>query len=121
MTTLVIGWDCDIDELGWGISVAQSDDRNVDVGGFFDGLGVCSRIGDNDEAGFFKRARDVVGEVTWCETTCDGNCAGVGGELEDGALTVRTSGDDTDISWIVNGGNDAGCEDNFLPSNRMGR
>ena len=41
----------------------------------------------------------------------------MGGELEDGTLTVWTGRDNTDIGWVVNGGDDAGSEDNLLPAN----
>jgi hypothetical protein len=30
-------------------------------------------------------------------------------------LAIGTGGDDTNISWVVNGCNDAGSKDNFLP------
>jgi hypothetical protein len=39
----------------------------------------------------------------------------VGGELQDGTLTVGTSGDDTDIGGVVNGGDDTGGQDDLLP------
>jgi hypothetical protein len=78
-------------------------------------LSVGSRVGDDDEAGFFEGASDIVGEVTGCETTSNGNGSGVRGELEDGALTVGTGRDNADIGGVVDGGDDAGCKDNFLP------
>lgn len=71
-------------------------DGDVDVGGLLDGLGVGARVGDDDEAGLLERAGDVVGEVTGGEATGNGDGAGVGGELEDGTLTVGTGRDDTD-------------------------
>ena len=37
------------------------------------------------------------------------------GELEDGTLTVWAGRDDGNVSWVVNGDNDASCEDDFLP------
>jgi hypothetical protein len=120
MATLVVCRDSYVDELGWRIGVAEGDDGNVDVGGFLDGLCVGPWVGNNDEAGFLEGASDIVGEVTWRETTCDGDGSGVCGELEDGALTVRAGGDDTDIGWVINSGDDAGCEDNFLPVGRNG-
>ena len=39
----------------------------------------------------------------------------MGGELEDGTLTVGTGGDAADVGWVVDCSNDAGCEDDFLP------
>ena len=115
MTALIVGWDCDVDELGWGVGVAERDDGDIDIGGLLDGLGVGTRVGDDDETWFLERAGDVVGKVSWCEATCDRDCARVGCELQDGTLAVGTRGDDTDIGWVVDGGDDAGCEDDLLP------
>jgi hypothetical protein len=39
----------------------------------------------------------------------------VGGELQNSTLTVGTSGDDTDIGGVVNGGDDTGGQDDLLP------
>ena len=79
-------------------------------------MGIGARVGDNDEAGFLEGAGDVVGEVTWSEATGDRNGSGVGGEFEDGALTVGAGGDDANVGWVVDGGDDAGCEDDLLPA-----
>ena len=115
MTTLVVGWDGDVDELGGGVSVAEGNDWNVDVGSFLDGLGVGTGIGDDDEAGFLEGASDVVGEVTGGKTTCDGDGTGVRGELQDCTLAIGTGGDDTDVGGVVDGCDDAGSENNLLP------
>lgn len=119
MTTFVVCRNGDIDEFGRGIGVAESNDRNVDVGGFFDSLGIGARVRYDDEAGLFERASDVVGEVTRSEATSDGNSTRVSGELEDSTLTVRTSGDDCNISGVVDCCDDASCKDDFLPSKSM--
>ena len=37
------------------------------------------------------------------------------GELENRTLTVRAGRDDGNVSWVVNGDNDASCEDDLLP------
>jgi hypothetical protein len=74
------------------------DDGDVDVGSLLDGLGVGARVGDNDQAGLLERAGDVVSEVTGGEATGNGNGAGVGGELEDGTLSVGTGRDDANCS-----------------------
>jgi len=39
----------------------------------------------------------------------------VSGELEDSTLAVGAGRDDGNIGWVVNGDNDASCEDDFLP------
>ena len=45
-------------------------------------------VGDNDQAGFLEGPSDVVGEVTRGEAASDGLGAGVGGEFENGTVTV---------------------------------
>ena len=116
MTTLVIGRDSDINELGWGVGIAERNNRNVDIRSLLDSLGISAGISDDDEAGFLEGSSDVVGEVTRSETTGDSNSTGVCGKLQDSTLTIGTSGDDTDVSWVVDCCNDTGSEDNFLPA-----
>jgi len=115
MTTLVVGWNGNIDELSWGIGIAESNDGDVDIRCLLDSLGIGARIGDNDETGFLERACDVVGEVTWGETTSNWGSTSVSGELQDSALAIGTGGDDTDIGGVVDGCDDTGSEDDFLP------
>jgi hypothetical protein len=117
MTTLVVCWYGNIDELGWGIGIAESNDRNVDVGSLLNSLGISAGIGDNDEAWFLEGSSDVVSEVTRGETTSDGNSTRVRGKLQDSTLTIGTSGDNTDIGWVVDSCDDAGGENNLLPIN----
>jgi hypothetical protein len=62
MTSLVVCRNSDVDEFQGGICVCQSNDRNVDIRRFADGLVVYSRVGDDDETWFFERTRDVVGK-----------------------------------------------------------
>jgi hypothetical protein len=69
-------------------------DGNVDVGSLLDSLGIGARVGDDDQTGLLERAGDVVGEVTGGEATGNGDGTGVGGELEDGTLSVGTGRDD---------------------------
>ena len=115
MTTLVVGGDGNIDELGGGVSVAESDDGNVDIGSLLDSLGVGAGVGDDDQTGLLERSGDVVGEGTGGEATGNGDGTSVGGELEDGTLTIGTGGDDTDVGGVVNSGDDTGGEDDLLP------
>lgn len=111
MTALVVGGNGNVDELSGRVTVAKSlctvsfhsrrirtgstyDNGDVDVGSLLDGLGVGARVGDDDQAGLLERAGDVVGEVTGGEATGNGGGTGVGGELEDGTLSVGTGRDD---------------------------
>ena len=116
MTTFVVGRDGDVDEFSRRVSIAEGNDRDVDVGGFFDGLGVGARVRYDDEARLFERASDVVGEISRSEATSDSNSTGVSGELEDSTLTVGTSRDDCDISGVVDSCDDASCKDDFFPN-----
>lgn len=115
VTALVVGGDGNVDVLGGRVGVAEGDDRDVDIGGLLDGLGVGARVGDNDQARLLEGAGDVVGEVTGGETTGNGTSTSVGGELQDGTLTVGTGRDDADVGGVVNGGDDTGGQDNLLP------
>ena len=109
MTALVVGGDGDVDEFGGGIGVAEGDDGDVDVGGFFDGLGVGPRVRDDDQTRFLEGTGDVVGEIPGGEAPGDGDGARMRGEFEDGALAVGAGGDDGDVGWVVDCGDDAGC------------
>jgi hypothetical protein len=115
VATLVVGGDGNVDVLGGGVSVGEGNDGDVDVGSLLDGLGVGARVGDDDQTGLLEGAGDVVGEGTGGEATGDGSGTSVGRELEDGTLTVGTGRDNTDIGGVVDGGDDAGGQDNLLP------
>lgn len=115
MTTLVVGRDGNVDKFGWRVGIAEGEDWDVDVAGLLDGLSVGAGVGYDDEAGLLERTGDVVGEVTWSETTSDGDSTGVSGKLQDSALAVGTSRDDANVGWVVNCGDDASCENNLLP------
>lgn len=115
MTTLVVAGDGDVDEVGGGVGVAESNDGDVDVAGLLDSLGVGAGVGDNDQARLLERAGDVVSEATGGETTGDGGGSGVSGELQDSALAVGTGRDNTDVGRVVDCRDDAGSKDDFLP------
>ena len=121
VTTIVVGGDGSVDVLGGGVGVAEGDDGNVDVRSLLDGLGVGAGVGDDDQAGLLERAGDVVGEATGGEATSDGGGTGVGSELEDSALAVGTGRDDANVGRVVNGDDDAGSEDNILPTDFVRR
>ena len=116
VATLVVGRNGDVDVLGGRVSVAEGNDGDVDVGSLLDGLGVGAGVGDDNQTGLLERSGDVVGEGTGGETTGNGNSAGVSSELEDGTLTVGTSGDNANVGGVVDSGDDTGCEDNLLPA-----
>jgi hypothetical protein len=61
-------------------------------------LSIGARVGDDDQTGLLERTGDVVGEVTRGEATSNGNGTGVGGELQDGTLSVGTGRDDANCT-----------------------
>lgn len=115
MLGLVVGGDGNIAELEAGVGVAEGDHGDVDIGSLTDGLVVDAGVGDNNETGLLEGLGDVVGEVTRGEAAGNGEGAGVGGELEDSAVAVRTGRDDTDIGRVLDGCDDTGSEDDLLP------
>ena len=115
MTTLVVGGDSDVDELQGSIGVGKGNDGDVDVGRLPDSLVVHTGVGNDDQSGLLERTSDVVGEATGGETASDSLSTGVGGVLEDGTVTVGAGRDHTNISWVLNSGDDTGGENKLLP------
>jgi hypothetical protein len=111
----VVAGDGDVDVLEGGVGVAEGDDGDVDLGGFGDGLVVGAGVGDDDEAGLLELGLDLVGEGTGDEAAGGEVGAGVLGELEHGALTEEADGADHDVLRVLDGGDDAGGEDELLP------
>ncbi len=108
MATFVVCWNSDVDKLGGGVRIAESNDGDVDVARFLDRLGVGPGVGHNDQTRLFERTSYVIGEVTGCETTSYRDSASVSSELEYRTLTVRTSRNDTDVGRIIDCSDDAG-------------
>jgi len=116
VTGLVVTGDGNVDELQGSIGVTEGDDRDVDVGSLPDGLVVDTRVGDDDDPGLLERSGDVVGERTRGESSSNGLSTGEPSVLQDSSVTVGTSGDDTDVVGVVDGGEDSGSKDDLLPS-----
>ena len=76
---------------------------------------VGARVGDDDEAGFFEGAGDIVGKITRRESSGNGDGTGMSGEFENSTLTVGTSRDDGNVGRVIDRGDDAGCKDDFFP------
>lgn len=115
MTAFVVGRNCDVNKFRRRIGVTESDDGNVDVRCFFDGLGVGAGIGDDDEPRFLEGSGNVVGEIPGSEPSGNGDCTRMSRKLENRALTVRASRDDGDIGRVVHGRDDASCQNDFFP------
>lgn len=115
MTALIVGRDGNVDKLGRRVGIAESEDWDVDVTGLLDSLRVGAGVRDDDKAGLLERTGNVVGEVTGSKATSNGDSTGVSGELQDSALTVGTSRDNTDVRGVIDRGNDASSKNNLLP------
>lgn len=115
MLTSVVTWDSDIDVFRWGVQVSQSDDWDVNVRSFLDGLSIGSWVGNNDQSWFLERTGDVVGERTWSESTSNWSSTSVSGELQNGSLTVGSRGDGDNIFWVWNGSNDSSSQNQLFP------
>ena len=74
------------------------------------------RVGDDNHPRFLETPGDVVCKVTGGETTSDRLSAGKTGIFQDGTMSVRPSGDDTDVVGIINRSQYSRGEDEFLPS-----
>lgn len=111
----VVAGDGDVDVLEGGVGVAEGDDGDVDLGGFSNGLVVGAGVGDDEEAGLEELGLDLVGEGTGDEAAGGELGAAVLGELEDGALAEEADGAGHDVLGILDGGDDAGGEDELLP------
>ena len=116
MATFVVCRDGDVNEFRGGVGITKSDDRNVDIGGFFDSLGIRARVSYDDEARLFERASDVVCEIARSEAASDSNSTSMSSEFEYSTLTVRTSRDDGNIGGVVDCCDDASGKNDFLPS-----
>ena len=107
----VVCGDSDVDKLKGCVSVAEGNDRDVDVGGLTNGLVVDTGVCNDNEAGFLEGAGYVISETAGGETAGNGLCASVGSVFEDGTMSVRAGGDDTNVVGVLNGGDNSSCED----------
>ena len=111
---LVIARDGNVDVAKRRVGVAQSDDGDVDVRSFDDGLVIGPGIHDYQHTGFAERGLDLVRESTGCEPPSDRSSLGVRGELEGGTLALRTGRDNENIRRILNCYNSPGSQEQLF-------
>jgi hypothetical protein len=116
MIYLVVARDGNIYVTQRRVSVAQSDDGDVDVRGFNDGLVVSTGIHNHQQTGLAESGLDLVSEGTGSETAGDGSSLGVRGKLESGTLALGTRRDDENISRVLNGYDGPGSQQQLLIS-----
>ena len=64
----------------------------------YQGMVISARIHNDEQTGLAESSLDLIGERTGSEVAGNGGRFGVGGELEDGLLSLRARRDDEDIS-----------------------
>lgn len=72
VSSLVVGWDRNIDVGERRVGITESDHWDVDVRCLLDGLSIGPWVGDDDQSWLLERSGDVVGEVTWGESSGNG-------------------------------------------------
>lgn len=73
-------------------------------------------IRDKQETWFSVFFLDMIGKGTRSKATSNGRGSSVASILKDSTLSIRTSTDDTNISWVFNGNNDASSNQKLLIS-----
>jgi len=86
VSRLRVAWNGNVDVLQRAVGVAESNDRDVDIRSFGDGLVVRQWVSDDQQARFAESRLGLIGEGAGSETTSDWRSSGVAGELQDSAL-----------------------------------
>lgn len=115
----------------WGISVAESNGRDVNIARFsnwlkrkkintnekiFKYLMIASRVVEDQKSRFHILFLNLIGEGTRGVTTSNSLGSSVLGELQDSTLTVIVRGDGTDILWVFYGNDNTGSKNELFPS-----
>lgn len=79
---LVVTWDGNVHVSQWGVSVAQGNGGDVDVGRLSQRLMVSTGVCHNQEAGLPESCLNLIGECTRGEPTVEGGGAGGRGKLQ---------------------------------------
>lgn len=92
MTALVVGGDGNVNPVEGGVRVAESDHGDVHVGSLGQALVVKTGVAHDDKAGLEELLGVVIGKGTGNPLATEVVSTGVGGELEDGTLSVLAGG-----------------------------
>jgi len=76
---------------------------------------VGSWVTDNDESWLLELLGVLIGKTSWGPFSTKVRGLGVSGELENSSLSILSVGDNKDISWVVNGGDDSSGNHELLP------
>ena len=83
---LVIAGNSDVHVAKWRVSVAQSNGRDVDIGGLSERLVVGPGIRHDQEAGLPEGSLDLIGEGTGGEAAVERCCTGSRSKLQHSSL-----------------------------------
>lgn len=72
-------------------------------------------VRNNDETGLLEVLLDLVSQRTRNETAEERGGSGVGGVLQQGALSDWERRDDANIGWVFNGSDGAGGQKKLFP------
>jgi hypothetical protein len=112
----VVAGDGNIDEAKRRVRVAESNDGDVDVAGFLDGLEVRLRVSDDDDSGFLVLEGLVIGKSTRSPSgRGSGLAVGETSELDGSSLTIDSGADNHNVFRVSNSGDNSGGELNLLP------
>lgn len=95
--------------------ITKSNNWNVNIGRFLDGLVISVWIGNDDESWLLELSGLVVSEGTWGPFSLvrdAGSCEF--GELDDSSLTSGLGRNGQNILGIWDGSNDSGSQEDFI-------
>lgn len=99
---LVVARNGNIDVTKRRVGIGQSDNGDVNVRGFNDGLVISTWIHDHQKTWLAESGLNLVSEGSRGETACNGCSLGVRGKLEGSTLALRARRDDEDIIGVLN-------------------
>lgn len=76
---------------------------------------VNSWIGDDDQSWFSETSLRVIGETTWGESTVHGGSLDELGAFQRSSLSHIFGGNDANVGWVVDGGDDSGGQVDLFP------
>merc|ERR1719331_2914869 len=89
----------------WRVSGGECNNRDVDIRGLSYWLVISTWISHNQKTGLTESSLDLIGECSWGETSCNRGSTSGRSKLKDSSLTIWTSRDDTNVSWVFNSSN----------------
>mmetsp|Transcript_3480 Transcript_3480/g.12667 ORF Transcript_3480/g.12667 Transcript_3480/m.12667 type:complete len:311 (+) Transcript_3480:166-1098(+) len=103
--SLVVRRNSNVDVLQGRVGVAESNGGQVAVRSLPGGLDVGPWIGNDQKPWLLVLIGDLVGEGSWGVPSREGLAAGVLGELENSALSVRPSGQHSNVLRVLDRAN----------------